>query len=229
MPMNPQMMMQLMQMMGGGVQGPQPIGNNSPQIPVPNNAQHNNVMMPPQQQQQQKPGQPGGALGGLVNTGENIQKLYGMGQGLFGTGGQAPVGGANPMSAGAQVANTSAGNAYLQANPQLMAGGQGAFGAQGQATPFMQPPFGAGGSQGGMFGSQGAGGGMYGMQGPPQMFGQMGAGGQGAEGATGAGGMFGAGGASGSATAGSGSTADAVGAGSSSSMPEWLQSILDAL
>jgi hypothetical protein len=129
---------------------------------------------------------------------------------MFG-GSNAPVQPVNPMSSGAPVSNSPAGNAYLGANPQL-AGGQGAgvFGAQGQAIPFMTPGQGA---QGGIFGSQGAGGGMYGSQSAPQIFGPMGAG------------------SSAPGAVGTSSTPEAVGAASASpsTILEWLQSKMDFL
>lgn len=204
------------QMQGGnGMQsGSMPsMQNMAPQIAQQQRQPTSNISPVPQQQQQQQ--QPGGGIGAAVKGGQNLQALYGMGKdgynninGMFGSNPPPALGNPNAMS-GAPVANNAAGNSYLAQNPGMAQGGM--QGTQGAAQPF----FGGMSPSAGMYGPSGlAGMGQGGATG--QMYGSMGATGQG---------MAGAG--SGSATGATG--AAGAGADASSSSPSWLSQLWDLL
>lgn len=224
--LTPQMLQMLMSM-SGGQQGGAGQQNNAPQIPVAQQRTQSNIAPTPQQPQQPA-ASPGGALGGATSAATNVQKLYGMGNSMFGNApnltGQAAQG--MPGSMGAPIANNSAGAAYAGQNPWTMgqasnAGigtGIGQSGGMSQAMPFMQP------GSGGMFGAQGATGGggagsLFGASAPSMAAGAGVAGGPGAAGAsadgTAASGMFGSVGAGGAGTA---AAAD--------SSPSWLSALM---
>lgn len=241
--MNAGMYQQLLAMLQGGGSGgmPQP-QNMAPQIAQQQHQPTSNISPVPQQQKPQQPGQPGGAVGGAVQAGSNLQKLYGMGQNAYNgingaINGQTPLGGmqANPNAvSGSPVANTQAGNQYLMQNPG-MAQQQGMQASGMQGAQGSQPFF--GGMQSGqgasMYGTPGMAGSMPSAQGTmanfaqsptASMFGSMGPTGAGAGTTFGSAAGGAAGGASTGSAAGTGAAAD-----TSSSMPDWLSSILDAL
>lgn len=233
---NPQMSQLLaMMMQNGGGQNPfsSPMGgqapqaNMSPQIPIAAKSPATSPIQQPQQQQQQ--GVPGGGLGAAVNTGENVSKLYNMGNKAYNgvdnmiNGSQQPVGNAP------QLGNifSGASNVAGQQNAQQFMGGMNgqAPSTFGSTAPNYTGYGMAGPSTGGTYGGQqGAnaafmGGGQAGQAGASQagMYGSVGANGTAA--APGAG-FFGGMSAGGAPGVGSGvaaqglSTPGAMGAGS---------------
>lgn len=193
----------IQQMQGGGNNAMPQMQNMSPNLTRQPRQQMSNVTQAPQIPQRQ--GQPGGGVGSAVQAGNNLQQLYGMGKtgynnlsGMFGQNTPAPNANPNAMP-GSPVANSPAGNSYLNQNPNMAQppqnNGQPFFGNMGNTTSNM-------------FGPQAANG--------------MGQAGNAAEGSP----MFGSMGSNGAADA-SGSAAG--GSAATDSSPSWLQQLWDYL
>lgn len=225
-----QQMMQMMQQGGGMPQVPQ---NSAPQI-TQQQGNRNSVAMAPQPQQQQRPAQPGGAVGGAVSAGNNLQKLYGMGQDASNWTGRQ-FGGSPQIDPVAQN-GAAGGMSTPQGGMSGMFGGAGANGMSG-AMGQGQMPIGStamgqqtamanngaanamGPTAGGANASSSSGliGGMFGGMSPTGVALPGGA----------ASGVFGGASGAGSTAAGAGGAgADATAAGTSSS-PSWLSWLTD--
>lgn len=244
--MNPQMMPSLLQMMqqGGGGNpfaspqgGMPPVGNMAPQIPV-QQAQQGGIRQLPVQQPQQ-PQQPGGALGGAVNAGNNISSLYGMGNkayngigGMFGPGSTSQT--STPMSGASNLTGQQNAQTFMgpMGNPSSSTSGMSSGMPMASGMPNYSGYGMAGPSAGGMYGGQQGVNAAFMNGGSGPMFGSMGATGTGPGGATM--GMFGGMGANGSGygLGTMGTTAGSVagtGSAAGSSSPSWLSQLWDYL
>lgn len=244
-----QLLAQMQGSQGSGLGGPG-IGMSAMPNMAPNIAQQqrqptSNISQIPQTlQPQRQQNQPqGGQVGAAVQAGDNMQKLYGMGNDAYkwGSGMMSPN---TPPNApqGPYAAGQTPGQGYgmggqMPLNPQMnvLTGGQPPMGSPGLAPSGAAMQTSAGSQAGQPFfgGMQNPMSGMYGAGGMPAgaAQGTMAnfAAPTGASGST-FGSMGGAAGAAGTAGQMADASATAAGTGATgSSMPAWLSSLLDAL